>query len=82
MSQLDPTARGLARFSDDHYCETLRGLPKPGPRKVLRALAMRCQWLERKIAQSSVLGKPSGFLIDELAAIIMLVEAYKAKKEA
>lgn len=64
----------MRSFPEDHYCESLRGYKKPSPSSALRALAKRCQWLERKIALNTAIGKPNGFLVDELAALVMLVE--------
>jgi hypothetical protein len=41
---------------------------------VLRALAKRCVWLERRIELNAAIGKARDMYVDELAAIIMLVE--------
>lgn len=64
----------MSNFREDHYCESLRGLKKPSPSNILKALAKRCQWLEKKIETNTVLGKPISFHLEELAAIVAIVE--------
>lgn len=69
-----------ARFPPDHYLEALRGHPKPEPSRIKRILAKRCVWLSKKIRQRAQLGEPMDLYLEELAAIVELVERMEASR--
>jgi hypothetical protein len=70
----------MPRFPDDHPIEILRGGRYLSRRKVLKVIANRCAWLERKIA-TYVEDHPNGLknnpLYVELKALAQLVEVFE-----
>jgi hypothetical protein len=69
------------RFADDHFCETLRGVPIPKSSKVKKALASRCSYLMTKIQERAIAAgceRRNDFLLEELAAIVVAMEVYEA----
>ncbi len=73
------------KFPDDHFCETLRGIEVPNPSHVRKALARRCAYLIRKIQEKVVVTGDrvsDDYLLDELAATVVAVEAFEEKQRA
>lgn len=61
-------------FPSDHVVEALRDFPIPTWMRMKRALAQRCAWLDARIGQRVALGLPVRRELEELAAIVALVE--------
>lgn len=63
-----------ARFPDDFYMSPLRNRLRPTPARIRKALAMRAAYLALKIESRTLGSEPVGFMLDELAAIAVLME--------
>ncbi len=70
----------MGRFAADHQIPALRGIRKLDRGKVLRMLAERAAWLEKKIERQTLAQAPSGLYVSELAAIVQAAEAIEATK--
>lgn len=66
------------RFPDDYPIEALRGLRRPRPSEIRRAMKKRVQYLDEKIGRLTAQGvEPQNNLsLDELAALAVLMDHY------
>lgn len=67
-----PTPAG--RFPADHFVESLRGRRHPARELLVKRLANRAAWLERKIAARRATGEPFAYFVEELAAIVLAID--------
>lgn len=68
------------QFPDNHHVEALRGF-SISRKQARRTIASRCNWLISKIAQRTAIQEPQSMLVEELAALIWLVEMLDVPKE-
>ena len=71
----------MSRFSDDYFVELLRGIKRPEPSVVRKAMSRRMAYLADKIERGVRLGKVIDYDMRELIVLARLMEMYEEKRE-
>jgi hypothetical protein len=64
----------MGAFPYDYPIASLRGAPQVPPGQIRRSMRARIHWLDAKIAERRVTGLPVSMFVEELAAVVALLD--------
>lgn len=69
-----------SHFRDDYPIPHLRGSRRLSAHKIKRAMSGRAAYLASTLERRTLLGQPTSYLLDELAAIAQLMELFEERE--